>query len=430
MTTQVDVNAAFAAERSAMVGRIEWLRSAEGAAEYIAEQTRNFEARVVTGELVKIGEGRYQSTQGWDRGEVWTVQSVNGESLVLPEHGLDINPVTGKARLYTSVPAWHGLGQEAYGLTDVEDVITLGQLDVPAYSIPAAPYEVPGIGMVTPAGQFHVGNGLTGEYWGTVGKIHKNIPVRTSFAFMQNIVDDGHVVWASAGMMGNGRKVFIAAEIPGGVTIDAEGIADHVRMFLVVQDVRDGSGSYLAMLTPWRPLCQNTNRFALRDAASIIRLRHTTNLPARIEQARQVLGITVSYASEFAAEETLLARTACKLTEFEALMAEISAEEAGKELSGRMFGARDKAAESNRTAGSNDRREADVRQRWAVESDRAGATLYAAEQAYTGHLDWGKVRKGTDAAARWNARIEASLSGDDDAAKTRVHARLLELATR
>ena len=41
----------------------------------MAEQTANFDARVAKGELVKLGEGRYQSTQGFDRGEVWTVRA-------------------------------------------------------------------------------------------------------------------------------------------------------------------------------------------------------------------------------------------------------------------------------------------------------------------------------------------------------------------
>lgn len=428
ITDTRDVNQAFHAERIAQVGRIQDLKANEAA--YLAEQTANMEARVAAGELVSLGGGRYQSTQGWDRGEVWTVRSINGTSLIMPEHGLDIDAKTGKACLFTAVPAWHGLGQEVPGgLTDVDDVITLGGLDFDVYSVPAAPYAVPGIkNLVKPEGTFHVGNADTGEHWGTVGKIHKNMPVRASFAFMQNVVDSGEVIWQSAGRMKGGRSVFISAELPEGVTVDAGGLDDKVRMFLVVQDTRDGNGSYLAMLTPWRVVCQNTNRFALRDAPAVIRLRHTTNLPSRVEQARQVLGISVKYAGSFAEEETALVRAQCTLAEVEALMAGFSAEIAGEELSGRMFGARDKAAEGNRTAGSNDRREEAFRARWAVEAGRAGSNLYAAEQAYTGLLDWDGVRKGTDAASRWNARITASLAGDDDKAKSQLHGRLLTLA--
>jgi len=54
-----------------------------------------------------------------------------------------------------------------------------------------------------------------------------------------------------------------------------------------------------------------------------------------------------------------------------------------------------------------------------------GDNLFAVEQAATGYLDWGKVRKGTDAAARWQSRIEASLAGDDDGRKSAIHERLM-----
>ena len=425
--TPVSVNDAFAAERTAMVGRIESLRTDAGRAAYVAEQTARFDARVKSGELVKLGDGRYQSTQGWDRGEVWTVRDVDGAALVLPEHGLDMAEDGKTARLYTAVPAWHGLGQLIPGgISDVEDVIRLGHLDVPVVSVPVPDFTVPGLPGKFPApGEFILANGDTGEFWGTVGKVHKNVDVRTSFAFMQNLVDDGSVTWESAGLMGAGRRVFISCKLPGHITIDAGGVNDTTELFLVVQDARDGSTSYKAMVTPWRPVCQNTNRFALRDAASTVKLRHTTGLPGRMEQARATLGMTVKYADEFAAEGSALVRARTSTAQAEELLAEFFTVEAGGVA---VFGGRDKAQESKRTAGANDRRENDLTERLGAEFGRVGRNLYAVEQAATGHLDWGKVRTGQSDVDRWQARIEASLAGADDTLKTRLHARLLELA--
>lgn len=440
----VDVNQAFAAERAEQRRTVDAFNADAAAYNALpveqrqamadAQQLKTFQDRVAKGELVDLGNGRYQSTEGWDRGEVWTLrQSSVGDRqlLAMPEHGLDTME-GGRARLYSAVPAWHGLGQVIPGgIEDVDDVIKLGGLDVPVYSIPAASFEVPGIaGKVTPAGLFHVGNGSTGEYWGTVGKVHKNVPVRTSFEFMMDIVGRQGITWESAGLMGGGRKVFISCKVPGGVTVSADGVEDYTDLFLVVQDTRDGSGSYRAMVTPWRPLCQNTNRFALRDAVSTVKLRHTRGLPQRIEQARQVLGMTVEYAETFAAEETALARTDTTLAEFQDIMAELFGE--GKkddDASGRVFGGR-LSEEGTRTRLANDRRETDLLERFGTEAGRVGRTLYAAEQAYTGHLDWGKVRKGDGAAAKWQARIEASLDGEDDNLKSRAHAKLMQLATR
>jgi phage/plasmid-like protein (TIGR03299 family) len=438
MTTAFDVNEAFAAERTAMVGRIEWLRTQEGAAAYIAEQTRNFDTRVAAGELVRLGEGRYQSTQGWDRGEIWNVTAVNGETLVLPEHGLDIDPVTKRARLFSAAEAWHGLGQVIPGgVTDIETVIRLGQLDVPAFHVPVPDYEVPGLtGRFSAAGAFIVGNGNTGQFWGTVGKVHQNVPVRTSFEFMTRIVGakvgGQEVTFESAGLMNEGRKVFVCAEIPGGITVDAAGAADYTRLFLVVQDVRDGSGSYKVMLTPWRPVCGNTNRFAFRDAVSVIALQHSRNLAENIEKARRVLGMTLGYRDAFKAEAEALMRTETTIDGFRDVMSGLFAEESGKSASGRVFGGRDRDAEDghNRTRLANDRREAALEELWGIESGRVGENLYAAEQAYTGYRDWGIVRTGKDAASRWQNRITASLAGADDTLKTRAHARMMELVNR
>jgi phage/plasmid-like protein (TIGR03299 family) len=443
---KADVNAAFAAERSDQLGRIE--RSNAEAAAYNAlpaeqrqaqadaAQLARFEERVKNGELVDLGNGRYQSTQGWDQGEIWTVQRSRTDDklmLALPEHGLDTDKLTGRAKLYTAVPAWHSLGTEIPGgITDVEDVIRLGQLDVPAVSIPAPDFAVPGLeGTFKAPGAFYLANGDTGEFWGTVGKVHKNIPVRESFAFLQNLVDDGELIWQSAGLMGEGRKVFISATLPDGITIDAEGINDFCEMFLVVQDARDGSAAYKGMITPWRPVCGNTNRFALRDAVAVVTLRHTSGFAAQMEKARKALGMTLAYREQFAAEETALARTAIKTAEFEALMAEITAEGLKDgELAGRVFGARDKDGESTRAAGANDRRETDLMDRFAAEKERVGSSLYAAEQAYTGYLDWGIMRKGKTPADRWLGRVQANLSGSEDKAKSSAHAKLLALTSR
>ena len=183
-TERIDVNAGFA-----------------------AKQLASFEARVANGSLVDLGNGRYQSTEGWDRGEVWTLRqssTADRQMLVMPEHGLDIDEVTGRAKLFSAVPAWHGLGQVIPGgITSIDDVIRLG--------IGAEHYGMIWTGLHAVPGQFAIFNGTSGEFWGMVGKVHKNIDVRASFEFMENLAGEG-VVWESAGLMGSGRRVFISAK--------------------------------------------------------------------------------------------------------------------------------------------------------------------------------------------------------------------------
>jgi len=438
-TATLDVNEAFARERAEQQATVEAYNAA--ARDYnaipveqrqaIADATnlQRFEDRVAKGELVPLGGGRYQSTGGWDFGEIWTLRKspvTDRALLAMPEHGLDIDELTGRAKLYAAVPAWHGLGTVIPGgISDIDTVIRLGGLDVPAVTIPAPDYTIDGLGTFPAPGKFYIANGSTGEFWGVVGKVHRNVSPRVSFEFMEDLLGEG-VVWESAGVMGAGRRVFISAKVPGGVTVDVGGINDYSELFLVVQDARDGSGAYWAMITPWRPLCQNTNRFAMRDAVSRAALRHTTGLPDRIAKTRITLGLSLKYQQVLAEEETKLARTEATIDEFRETMAELFAGTAKKgSPSGRVYGDRKLAEESKRTKLANNRREEDLEARFATEKNRVGSTLYAAEQAYTGYLDWGKTRKGDGAAGRWKARIEASLAGDDDIAKTRAHAKLM-----
>jgi hypothetical protein len=186
------------------------------------------------------------------------------------------------------------------------------------------------------------------------------------------------------------------------------------------------------MLTPWRPVCGNTNRFAFRDAVSVIALQHSRNLAENIEKARRVLGLTLGYRDAFKAEAEALMRTETTIGGFRDVMSGLFAEESGRSASGRVFGGRDRDAEDghNRTRLANDRREAALEELWGIESGRVGENLYAAEQAYTGYRDWGIVRTGKDAASRWQNRITASLAGADDTLKTRAHARMMELVNR
>jgi phage/plasmid-like protein (TIGR03299 family) len=426
-----DVNAEFAGERADLIGRVQNWNEGGGREQALAESQAAFDRMVAQGTFVDLGGGRYQQTTGMDKGECWTLTRPNklGQLMAMPEHGLD-EMDGGRVRLYTAVPAWHGLGQYIPGGTeDIEDVVKLGGIDFDIIRLPAPAYEYDGQLHEVP-GLFHQVRGDNGAYLGTTGRIHRNIHPRDAMAFMQNIVGkDKPLTWESAGALKGGAKVFVSAKLPEGIVVDAEGVSDYQDLFLVVLDDRAGGASFQGMMTPWRPLCSNTNRFATRDAVSRIRLRHTTNLPDHVKQARDLLGLTFQYAEAFAAEETALARTNTSITEFRELMGELFAAEARKDdPAGRVYGGRLRDAESKLGRAANDRREADLEERWGTEKNRVGETLYAAEQAYTGHLDWGITRKGDSPAARWQARIAASLEGEADELKTRAHSRLLQLA--
>ena len=179
-----DVNEAFAAERAT---QIQAARNRQAA----------FDQRVADGKLVPLGGGRFRVDDpgSFDNGEVLTQR----DGQILPEHGLDVTG--GKPALYTTTPAWHGLGTVIPGGTaDIDRVLELAGIDyavdlrpvlyqpeAPAprcSAISSSPYEA------TPA-----------PGWDVSANAYEVIQNRHAFEFLQYLVDSYDEVWESAGAL-------------------------------------------------------------------------------------------------------------------------------------------------------------------------------------------------------------------------------------
>ncbi len=398
----VDVNAAFAAERAGQI-------------EEATRRQADFDARVAAGKLVPLGNGRFRvnDPNSYDHGEIL----VQRGGQILPQHGLDTT--RGQAALYTAVPAWHALGNVVPGGTaDVEDVLRLGGID---FDVARRPVEyrnsVQGPTRAL-ADQFVTVREDTGAGLGVVGARYEVLPNRVAFEFLQELVDRHDVVWESAGAIRDGRRVFVSMRLPDTVTIDADGINDEIIPFIVALNSHDGSSLFHVVVTPWRPVCANTERFALRDAHARWGVRHTRNARDRIAEARRTLGLSVKYFQQFAAEEQALARTDLAVAEFQALIDDLwqpPAEDA-----------------PTRTRNNHRDRADALTGLYGVNAQQLGRTAHAAERTITEWLDWRKPIRPSGSLRGKNlaARATAMLEGGDDDLKARTHRRLLTLARR
>jgi phage/plasmid-like protein (TIGR03299 family) len=397
-----DRNAAFTAER----------RSQLDAA---ADRRAATEARIAAGTLVPLGGNRYQVNDptSWDNGEVWTL--TNGE--VLPEHGLDTT--TGQVALYTRVPAWHELGNLIpEGTSDICKVLDIGGIGFEVVRRPvlyqntlAGPTKVLAEQFVTVRQDTEAGLGVVGARY----EVFQN---RDIFEFLQDLVANHDVIWESAGALRDGRRVFVCLRLPETVTIDADGVNDQIVPYIAAINSHDGSSQAQVVVTPWRIECGNTERFAVRDAFTRWGVRHTRNARDRVAEARRTLGLSVKYFEAFAAEEEALARTEVTIAEFERQLEQVwPAPEDGA---------------PKRTVTHHTNRVQSLRGLYTANSERLGATAYAAERAITEYADWkqsirptGSLR-GRDLAARATAVLE----GSNDDIKSRAHRQLLTLTRR
>jgi phage/plasmid-like protein (TIGR03299 family) len=400
--TRTDVNTAFAAERA------DQLRADEAARAEVA-------SRLADGRLQSLGGDRYRIADAgsWDNGEVVTLNA----GQLIPQHGLD--ETRGSAALYTTTPAWHRLGTVVPGgTTDVAEVLHLGGIDYEVHRRPVLfCNELHGPARVMP-GHFVTVRDDTQAPLGVVGDKYQVLQNREAFEFLQDLVGSDAVVWESAGALREGRRVFISMRLPDGIRIDAAGINDEIVPFIAAINSHDGSSIFQVVATPWRPVCGNTERFALRDAHTRWGVRHTANAKDRFAEARRTLGLTQTYYQRFAAEEEALARTEIAIRDF-------------RDLTTALWPVPPEGA-STRSRANHQRRRQLLDGLWHSNTDALGATAYAAERAITEYLDW-KVTVRPGASLRGDhlaARATAVMEGTADDRKATAHRRLLTLTHR
>jgi len=326
--------------------------------------------------------------------------------------GLDTT--LGMAALYTTTPAWHGLGNVIPGGTsDVQEVLTLGGIDF-GVELRAVRYGFADEVRVMADRHVTVRDD-TGDALGVVGSRYTPIQNRAAFEFLQNLVADFGVIWESAGATRGGRNVFVSMRLPETVTIDADGINDEIVPFIAAINSHDGSSPFRVVATPWRPVCRNTERFAVNDAHSNWSVRHTASSTDRITEARRTLGLSSRYFEAFADEETELARTEISVAEFDKVITDLWPV---------------KEEPSKRSATLTEQRTTALRALLDTETGRVGRTAYAAERAITGYLDHVAPMRPGKTMTEEIARATRLVEGTDDDRKSTAHKRLMTLTNR
>lgn len=410
-TPLTDVNQKFFDDRLA---DIEWRKGEpERAAAAAADQMARFTARVGAGSMRDLGGGRFMAVGGYDDGEIFTVQSTEVGEIVLPQHGLDTT--TGKVALYSAVPAWHGLGTVIPGgITSVHSVLELAGLDFTVTKVPVE-YTRDAKTLTLPDMYVTVRTD-TDAGLGVVGRTYTVLQNEDAFAFLAALVDED-VPWESAGALRDGRRTFVSLRLPRSIRIDADGVNDEIVPFIAALNSHDGTTGFTVVATPWRPVCGNTERFAVRDAFTSWTVRHTANIGNQIQEARRTLQMSNAYYDRLTAELEILAR------------AELTLDQA-RDVVDVMF----EPLAVDATAKQATFRAGQVDAVMAVYGDNAehlGRTAYALERGVTEWLDWhrniqpGRSFNGDGLAARATMNLEGAM----DSTKSKVHRRLLTLAT-
>jgi phage/plasmid-like protein (TIGR03299 family) len=423
--TTTDVNAAFAAEKVAQMEREYDVQSGNAANRNRETRLSDLRQRVADGSMSERqnpnGSITFTALTGWDRNETWNVAAgvaLNENVVIEANHGLDKNE-KGDVSLYlngNNGPAWHAFGNVIPGgLTETVPVLKAGGIYFDVEKLPDTYINpITGKTEIMP-GAFKTHRMDTGVALGRVGEIYTPVQNADAYDMLAELIGLG-MVCESAGSMDGGSKVFVTAEIPEPLVIDPNGVADQIRQFLAIMNSHDGKGQVMGVVTPWRVVCGNTHRFAVRDAVAKFKIRHTKNAMNKMAQAREALAHTVDYFKSFAAEETILLQTDFGHDALDELIREVWELKPGKngEVSKRAT-----TIATNRTE--------TVHELFEIEAARVGRNAFAAENAITGFVDhFAELRpRGVLKGNRLAALGDAILNETNDEPKIRAHEKLM-----
>lgn len=203
---------------------------------------------------------------------------------------------------------WHGLGTQIDEAPGSADALRLAGLDWEIESKPI--YDAAGNVI---AGFKANTRSSDGKVLGVVSNKYKLVQNREAFEFTDALLGEG-VTYETAGSLQGGRRIWLLARMP-----EREIAGDKVEPFICFTNTHDGSGAVRACMTPVRVVCNNTLNMALNGAQRAWSTPHRGNVAARLEEARQTLGLAELYMQRLAEQADRLANE--RMTEGEMVAA-------------------------------------------------------------------------------------------------------------
>ena len=159
-----------------------------------------------------------------------------------------------------------------------------------------------------------------GRILGIVSPEYQPVQNRMAFGFFDSVVGTGEAKYHTAGSLRNGQKIWMLAKV-GDSPLSIKG--DAVDKYLLLMNGHDGTHALKMFFTPVRVVCMNTLMAAEASARRVetFYAKHFGNVTGRMEQAREILGMTTRFFENFQEQAMLLAERQLPAPEFPKLLA-------------------------------------------------------------------------------------------------------------
>jgi len=216
-------------------------------------------------------------------------------------HQINFNQQTGKhSFMSVKEKPWHSLGQIIDRYPTSSEAIAYAGLNYTVEKRPLFTCDIKSFlnegsdDIISPnvavPGFFATVRNDTDQVLGVVGNDYEVVQNADAFSFFDAIDNNGDgILYETAGALGNGERVFIAAKLPDYIRV---GVKDRIEQYLFLSTSHDGLGSITAAFTPIRIVCNNTLNAAMNNHSGAIKIRHTASAAGRLKQAHTLMGIT------------------------------------------------------------------------------------------------------------------------------------------
>jgi phage/plasmid-like protein (TIGR03299 family) len=132
---------------------------------------------------------------------------------------------------------------------------------------------------------------------------------REAFAFFDEIVDCKAAFFETAGVLGEGERVWVMAKMPDAIQVVR---GDECQKYLLLSNTHTGQGAVIVKFTAIRLVCQNTLMLAIKTSQPAFRVRHSKLMAERLQQVSQLIALATAIYSETAELFQTLARVRLK----------------------------------------------------------------------------------------------------------------------
>jgi phage/plasmid-like protein (TIGR03299 family) len=197
----------------------------------------------------------------------------------------------GNRMMYVGEEPWHKLGTRLNKPATAKEAIQAASLDYEVEMVPIFTKN-----RIQIPNKVATYNPITKGVLGIVSPKYKIVQNVEAFDFFDSVVGEGGAIYHTAGALGQGERIWILAKLPDNIMVTKDDITEE---YICLTNSHDGRNALRVYFTPIRVVCQNTLTMSMSDAGNGISIRHFGDIKSKINEARRVLGIAVTFYEKF-----------------------------------------------------------------------------------------------------------------------------------